>query len=222
MLVSLYAGTQTKLIMISKICSSLLLLSIFACNRIPAQSHLQTDTASKNYDNILTEREHQASVKTTDNLGALVAQINFKVKTDNLADFQEGFIPWVELEHPDKDLEQLIDKNEVVINNNKVTLIIDYPLTKECRFELASSNGFTRAQLVKQISEKYHQIYQEEETSAMTKTIPADKRTTLYNRNQTDGKYGIWGHDLADLALDHILVYKSPNGDILLSLDIDS
>jgi hypothetical protein len=30
------------------------------------------------------------------------------------------------------------------------------------------------------------------------------------------------GHDLADLALNHILVYKSLNGDIILSLDIDS
>ena len=116
----------------------------------------------------------------------------------------------------------MIDKDEVVISDNKVILIIDYPLTKEARFELTSNNGFTREQLVKQISEKYHQIYQEEETTATTKTIPADKRTTLYNRNQTDGKHGIWGHDLADLALDHILVYKSPNGDILLSLDIDS
>ena len=85
-----------------------------------------------------------------------------------------------------------------------------------------SSNGFTREALVKKISDKYHQIYQEEESTATVKTVPVKERTTLYNRNQTDGKYGIWGHDLADLALDHIMVYKSANGDILLSLDIDS
>lgn len=208
--------------MLSKICSSLLIISVFACNRIPAQSHLQTDTASKNYDKVLTEREQQASEKNADSLGAFITRIDFKVKTDNVTDFKEGFIPWVELEHVDKDLKQLIDKDELVISDNKVILIIDYPLTKEARFELTSNNGFTREQLVKQISEKYHQVYQEEETTATNKTVPADKRTTLYNRNQTDGKYGIWGHDLADLALDHILVYQSRNGDILLSLDIDS
>ena len=208
--------------MLSKIFISLLILSTFARNRIPAQSHLPTDTVSKNYDKVLTEREQQAAGKTTDSLGAFITQIDFKVKTDNLTDFKEGFIPWIELEHSDKDIKQLIDKDEVVISYNKVILIIDYPLTKECRFELASNNGFTREQLVKQISEKYHQLYQEEEETATTKTIPIDKRTTVYNRNQTDGKYGIWGHDLGDLALDHILVYKSSNGDILLSLDIDS
>ncbi|MDO3627453.1 hypothetical protein [Mucilaginibacter sp. BT774] len=208
--------------MLSKIFLTLLVISVFACNRIPAQSHLQTDTASNNYDKVLSDREKQASEKQNDSLGDFITRIDFKIKTDNLTDFEDGFIPWVELEHPDKDLKKLIDKGEKVIRDKKVTLIIDYPLSKECKFELTSSNGFTREALVKKISDKYHQIYQEEESTATVKTVPVKERTTLYNRNQTDGKYGIWGHDLADLALDHIMVYKSANGDILLSLDIDS
>jgi len=208
--------------MLSKIFLSLLVISVFACNRTPAQSHLQTDTASNNYDKVLSDREKQASEKQTDNLGDFITRIDFKVKTDNLTDFEDGFIPWIELENTDKDLKKLIDKDEIVISDKKVTLIIDYPVTKECKFELTSNNGFTRAALVKQISDKYHQIYQEEESTATVKTVPVKERTTLYNRNQTDVKYGIWGHDLTDLALDHILVYKAPNGDIVLSLDIDS
>jgi len=208
--------------MLSKIFLSLLVISVFACNRTPAQSHLQTDTASNNYDKVLSDREKQASEKQTDSLGDFITRIDFKVKTDNLTDFEDGFIPWIELENTDKDLKKLIDKDEIVISDKKVTLIIDYPVTKECKFELTSNNGFTRAALVKQISDKYHQIYQEEESTATVKTVPVKERTTLYNRNQTDGKYGIWGHDLADLALDHILVYKAPNGDIVLSLDFDS
>jgi hypothetical protein len=208
--------------MLFKIFLSLLIIVSFACNRVPAQSNLLSDTASKYYDKLLTIREQQASKKNSDSLGTLMTRINFNVKTDNLTDFKEGFIPWIELEHPDKALVQLIDKTEVVINENKVTIVIDYPLVKECRFELTSANGFTREQLVKEVSNKYHQIYDEEESTANVKTIPVNKRTTMYNRNQTDGKYGIWGHDLADLVLDHILVYKSANGDIILSLDIDS
>jgi hypothetical protein len=208
--------------MLRKIYLSLLITILFACNHSSAQSINQTDTASKAYDKILKEREQQASEKNTDTLGILIKRIDFKVKTDDLANFEDGFIPWIELEHPDKDLKNLIDKDETVINNNKVILIIDYPLTKEARFELTSSHGFTRKQLVKQIRKTYRQIYREEESSATVKTIPPDKRATLYNRNQTEGKYGIWGHDLGDLALDQILVYKSLNGDILLSLDIDS
>jgi hypothetical protein len=208
--------------MLPKIILSLLTIVSFACNRVDAQSNLLTDTTSKDYDKTLIKREHQAADKSADSLGTLVTRIDFNVKTDNLTDFKGGFIPWVELENSDEDLKLLIDKNEVVISDNKIILIIDYPLTKTCRFELTSANGFTREQLVKEISKKYHQIYDEEASTANVKTIPVDKRTTLYNRNQTDGKYGIWGHDLADLALDHILVYKSISGDIILSLDIDS
>jgi len=208
--------------MLSKISLSLLIIVTFACNSVPAQSNLLSDTASKDYDKVLTIRKKKASEKNTDSLGTLITQINFNVKTDNLTDFKEGFIPWIELEHPDKDLTRLIDKNEIVINENKVTLIMDYPLNKECKNKLTSSNGFTRDQLEKEIRNKYHQIYDEEESTANVKTIPVNKRTTMYNRNQTDGKYGVWGHDLADLVLDHILVYKSLNGDIILSLDIDS
>jgi len=79
--------------MLSKICLSLLLVSIFACNHTPAQSHLQIDTASKSYDKFLKEREQQAVDKTTDSLGILTTRIDFKVKTDNVTDFKEGFIP---------------------------------------------------------------------------------------------------------------------------------
>ncbi len=205
--------------MLYKLLVFVFILFSFSC-QIKAQE--STDTTANNYDKILTQREKDAAAKKTDSLGSLITKIDFKVKTDNLTDFEDGFIHWVELENPEKDLKKLTDKDEVVITANKVTVIIDYPLTNECKFELTSTNGFTREQLVNDISNKYHEIYKEEEATAVVKTVPAGQRTTTYNRNQTNGKYGIWGHDLADLALDHILVYKASNGDIILSLDIDS
>jgi len=72
------------------------------------------------------------------------------------------------------------------------------------------------------ISKKYHEIYDEEERTAATKTIPMAQRKTLANRNETDGKYGIWGHDLSDLMLDTIDVYKNDKGKIFLQLSIES
>jgi hypothetical protein len=110
----------------------------------------------------------------------------------------------------------------VVITQKKITIIIDYPLTHEYRFNLSSDTGFSKAQLVKELSKHYYQLYAEEEASATIKTIPADQRKTLANRNQTNGKYGIWGHDIADLMLADILVYRAANGEILLSLNIES
>ena len=44
----------------------------------------------------------------------------------------------------------------------------------------------------------------------------------MYNRNETNGKYGIWGHDIADLVLADILVYKTADGQIILSLEMES
>jgi hypothetical protein len=206
--------------MLYKVFISFLILSFFLCNYSRAQK--STDTTRNGYDKRLTELEKTSVEKSTDTLGTLITTVDFHVKTDNLTDFKEGFIPWVELGHTEKDLEQLIGKDEVVVGATQIIVIIDYPLTHECRFQLTSPNGFTRAQLVKAISDKYHAIYKEEESSSDVKTVPADQRTTTYNRNQTNGKYGIWGHDLGDLALDNISVYKTANGDIVLSLDIDS
>lgn len=48
-----------------------------------------------------------------------------------------------------------------------------------------------------------------------------DKRT-MYNRNATNGKYGIWGHDNADLGVSGITVYKTANDEFFLALSIES
>ena len=72
------------------------------------------------------------------------------------------------------------------------------------------------------ISKKYNEVYAEEEKTANTKTIPIDKRTGLINRNETDGKYGIWGHDLSDLDLSGIEVYKTKDEKINIILLIES
>jgi hypothetical protein len=194
-----------------------LLLIIYTLN-----AGCNSNTAPKNYDQILRKREKQASEKRTDSLGVLLDTVDFQVKTNDLANYPDGVIPWINLDKPDKDLLQLVQKDEVVIHQNKVTVIIDYPLTNEYKFTLTSDVGFTRARLVKEISRAYYKIYQEEEATASVKTIPVKERTTTYNRNQTNGKYGVWGHDIADLVLTYVIVYRSPNGEILLSLVVDS
>lgn len=175
----------------------LLILFSITCtaqqSSMPSKVQPVTDTASDSYDKILTKLEQQAVDKNTDNLGTLLNEIDLRVKTNNLADYEDGFIPHVEMEHPEADISNLIDKDQIVIPYNKITVIIDYPLTNEYRFTLTSATGFAREQLVRAISDQYYKLYQEEEASAIIKTIPVNERKTLYNRNQTNGKYGIWG-----------------------------
>jgi hypothetical protein len=180
------------------------------------------DTTGNYYSSVLKAREKASSEKQMNHLGVLLHTISFEVKTENKEDFEDGIIPWASLEKPDADIPNLIDGDEVVISENKITIIIDYPLMNEFRFDVESKNAFTRKQLLKEISSTYYKIYEDEENSAKTKTIPVDKRIGLYNRNQTDGKYGIWGHDISDLVLSEIMVYRSTGGQIILALYIQS
>lgn len=179
-----------------------------------------TQVTTTNYEQTLVERENKAAIKQTSDIGKLQKTIVFEVKSDS-KDFENGIQPWASLENAKKDLINLIKKDEIVISDKKITLIIDYPLTTAYEFNLSSINGFTRETLLSEISKHYYKLYEEEEKSATIKTIPMEKRT-MYNRNETNGKYGIWGHDIADLVLTDIQVYKANNGKIIITLGIDS
>ncbi len=177
---------------------------------------------SKDPLKVIKEREQLSVEKQYNNLGELISTIEFGVQTDNKNDFENGIIPWASLQDPESDIPNLMDKDEVVIRETSIRIIIDYPLTNPYEFALTSYKGFTRAQLLSEISKHYTKIFDEEEESATVKTIPLDKRTTMYNRNETNGKYGIWGHDIADLVLSSIYVYKTTNGETVLLLNIES
>jgi hypothetical protein len=162
---------------------------------------------------------------TSTNLNELISTIEFEVKAkdEQLRDFPDGVIPWISIENPENEIEYLIDADEIVIENAEITLNIDYPLNNPAKFILKSAvNGFTKKQLIIEISKKYHEVYVEEEKTAKTKTIPIDKREGVINRNETDGIYGIWGHDIGDLVLSEIEVFITEQGKIEIFLIIES
>ena len=176
---------------------------------------------NKNYSELLEKLEQQTVNINYDSLGEIVSRISYGIKTNDLANFEDGKIPWIRIDSPQIEIRNLIDKDETVINESKVIIFVDYPLTNTYTFELTSPKGFTRAQLIYEISKQYYQLYDEEERTAATKTLPLEQRT-IYNRNRTDGRYGIWGHDIGDLVLAEIIVYKTSNGLIFLTLEIES
>jgi hypothetical protein len=157
--------------------------------------------------------------------GELMSSIEFNVKAtaEDLKTFKDGIVGWISLEHPEQQLSSLIGRDEVVLPHKQISLIIDYPLNHPDTTKLlVTTAGFTRRQLIENISKRYHQIYQEEEASSKTKTVPIDKRTGLINRNETDGKYGICCHDLSDLDLSTVEVYRTPAGSIIIMLNVES
>jgi hypothetical protein len=107
--------------------------------------------------------------------------------------------------------------DEIVIIEENIKIEFDYPLQNVFTFDFVSSGGFTRKHLVELIAKTYQQIYQEEDQSSQVQVIPMENRTTLLNRNQTNGKYGIWGHDISDLWLEGIH-YNTSTNTVLLDI----
>jgi hypothetical protein len=178
----------------------------------------------KDSDKLAIQQEADKMREIIESFGKLTKRIDFKIKADEeeieLEIDDDGFINWISVEHPE--LERLISPDEIVITRNSVRLYIDYPLNYPVFFDLKSKeNGFTRKELAEQISKKYHLIYSEEEESANNKTIPQEQRKIM-NRNPTDGKYGVWGHDIIDLDLTAIEVYEDKNKKLTLLLIIES
>lgn len=206
--------------------SILLIICFLECKSQSTEKPTNTkkqnfDTALENYVKASTEKEKKFAEKQTDNIGELVTSVAFKVKTKNKKDFKDGIIPWASIEKPENDLPNLINKDDIIIQDSVITIMIDYPLANKYQFKLVSKNGFTRAMLLREISKNYYKIYKEEEETATVKILPPKERK-IYNRNETNGKYGVWGHDIADLVLAGILVYKTQNNRIVLSLNIES
>ncbi|MEP7377531.1 MAG: hypothetical protein ABI675_29270 [Chitinophagaceae bacterium] len=191
-------------------------------HKVSTSAPLAKDTTIEYYSNAIEEKERASVEKSYTTFGKLIAIIMFQVKDGNKEDFDDGIRPWIDINQPEKDLPNLIDSKEIVISEDTVTIIIDYPLTNEFRFDLSSTNGFTREELVNEICKNYFKLYEEEERTATIKTVSLEKRKKIYNRNETNGKYGIWGHDISDLALSEIVVYKTSDGKITLTLNMES
>ncbi len=150
-------------------------------------------------------------------------EIFTKAPKNEAKDYENGLIAGIELENIESVIMNLYNPDSIVLPYNRVTIEIDYPLDSTYIGELKTvKKGFTQKELVREISKIYHEIYAEEEQTAKIKTIPISKRGQEINRNQTDGKYGIWGHDLSDLYLLEIEVYKTKQGEIIILLVIES
>jgi hypothetical protein len=135
--------------------------------------------------------------------------------------FAEG---GVRISDPEGAVARLRNPEEIVIPYDTAILVIDFPLTTPTSVAITSgfAVGFTRAELVRAVCEEYANIYEAEEATATTKTIPREERTTIKTRNRTDGAYGIYGHDLEDLVLLAMRWQRESNGGIRIELHVEA
>ncbi len=204
-----------------------IVISLFSCfnqtdKRAVYEKKISTaDSIPKTYIDTIKELENSSTILNYDSLGTLISKVRFDVTTNNLKDYKNGKIPWIRIDSPQIEIQNLIGKDEIVVPETSLTVIIDYPLSSNYKFDIISKSGFTRTQLINEISKHYYQLYNEEEKTASIKTVPRKERK-IYNRNQTNGTYRIWGHDIGDLVLDEIHVYKNSSGVVFLILQCES
>lgn len=194
----------------------LIIAIFFSCNPN------SVNPSKQEYIESVQKKEFEKHDELYANAGKLVGEFDFGLKAtqEQKKDWQDGVIPWINLDNPE--INQLINGDEILVKKTLINIIFDYPLNKPHTFEFKNEKGFSRKDLVLLISKKYHEIYDEEEVTSKVKTIPVDKRTGIINRNETDGKYGIWGHDLTDLVLSGIEVHETDKGEMNIILLIES
>ena len=156
--------------------------------------------------------------------GEVLQTIDFSVEAseDERDDHEDGIVPWINLVDREAELERLIDPDSIVLDYSNAKIVFDYPLDNPTTREISTSDeGFSRRQLIDLIGKFYEEIYDEEEASATIKTLPMSDRKIM-NRNRSDGIYGIWGHDLDDIAISGVEARRTRDGEVVLILGIES
>ena len=174
--------------------------------------------------NEIIARENAYAGRTDLWQGEVLQTIDFSVEAsaEERHEVEGGILPWINLVDREAELERLVDPDSIALSYPKAKIVFDYPLSNPTTREIsASGDGFSRRQLIELIGKFYEEIYDEEEASAITKTLPMSERKIM-NRNQTDGIYGIWGHDLDDIAISGVEARRTQDGEIVLLLGIES
>ena len=113
----------------------------------------------------------------------------------------EGYHTPFVVDYSKEDLRsRLLNADEIIIKDEKITIRFTYPLSVQVLVECEKEGGFARIDLFRLIYENYKKIY-DEETAAVGDPGIYER---LYNRRKSDGPYRIWGHYLEDLLLESI------------------
>lgn len=88
---------------------------------------------------------------------------------------------------------------EEIISEEKIQIEFSYPLRKPVLFKM-DDVPITLADFISFVVTTYEKIYREEEETSKIKEGPYN--ATIWNRNWTNGKYGIGLHTLNELALE--------------------
>ncbi len=171
------------------------------------------------------EKTSQTNLRKKIESGKVISRIDVRVRAEGpeLKDHPDGRIPWIDIAGYERFRDRIVNGDDIIWNGGDLVLVIDYPLTRPYREKISFTRPDQRTlrYVISIVCDRYQKIYREEEKSSSIKVIPLKERKKLLNRNETNGKYGIWGHDIEDLSLTSISIIEV-DGRLYLDLDIDS
>ena len=85
------------------------------------------------------------------------------------------------------------------------SFVYDYPLRKEVSIPHLVGESWSAVDILEMASKDYQTIYAAEDAAVgPTANIPG-----MLNRQQSEGPYGIWGHDISDLYFEEIEINEA-------------
>jgi hypothetical protein len=152
-----------------------------------------------------------------------IISVQSELDEDAIADGETEPFNWMDLGDVRENFSILLNADEFVLEAAEATLALTYPLNTAAARIIRPANGkaFTRGELVRLIEETYQEVYRLETNSQSTPTPPVLERGSFINRPESDGIFGIWGHDLGDLGVSDIVVYRI-DGRVWLDLEMES
>ncbi|MFX1385093.1 MAG: hypothetical protein ACFFBP_21935 [Promethearchaeota archaeon] len=94
----------------------------------------------------------------------------------------------------------LLNPDEIVIKDEQIRIRFTYPLSAKVEIEFQNKGGFSEKDLFRYIYKGYTKIYDEENQDIGR----FDNISKGLNRPETQGRYGIWGHELGDLFIEEV------------------
>jgi hypothetical protein len=94
--------------------------------------------------------------------------------------------------------EEMVGADDLVEPRETIALILDYPLSQAVEMVVTCPGGFTRKAFAQAVLDSYRRIYAEEAADVGDPGLASG----LLNRARSNGRHGIWGHDIEDLFLE--------------------
>lgn len=137
------------------------------------------------------------ATKITENGDVITFHIRFVEFRENMMAFEVGIYPvskYDDVEYASR----MIDPERVVIRDDKIRVLFDYPMSHVVEEAHEKQGGFTRKEVLRIVGEGYKKIY-DDEAKTMTSIGESPFRD---NRGRSDGDHGIYGHVIGDLWLE--------------------